>query len=62
MMHFRTDRPGICWHHFDDASKAGAPEPEIWFVDLHRNDRTPYDPEEIAILKWHIDSITKQPP
>ena len=46
--------------HYAWGSKAGAPEPEIWFVDLYHNDHTPYDPKELAILKWHIDSSKKQ--
>jgi len=46
--------------HYAWGSKAGAPKPEIWFVDLYRNDHTPYDPEEIEILKRHIDSSKKQ--
>jgi len=46
--------------HYAWGSKAGAPEPTVWFVDLYRNDHTPYDPEEIDILKKHINLSKKQ--
>ena len=66
---FRTENVG-CMHwglvngktqtHYAWGSKAGAPEPTVWFVDLYRNDHTPYDPEEIDILKKHINLSKKQ--
>jgi len=37
-------------------SKAGAPEPKVWFVDLYRKDHQPYDPKEIEVQKRHIAS------
>jgi len=40
--------------HYAWGSKAGDPEPKIWFVDLYRKDHTPYDPKEIEILRKHI--------
>ena len=26
-------------------------EPELWFHDIYRQDKTPFDPEEIAVIK-----------
>lgn len=46
--------------HYPWGSKPGDPEPEVWFVDLYRNDHTPYDQEEIEIIKWHIFASEKQ--
>lgn len=32
-------------------SKEGAPEPKLWFHDIFRPDGTPFDPEEIALIR-----------
>ena len=32
-------------------SKKGATEPEVWFHDLLRKDGTPFDPEEVALIR-----------
>ena len=42
--------------HYAWGSKAGAPEPKVWFVDLYRKDHTPYDPKEIETIRKHITS------
>lgn len=36
---------------FPWGSKAGSPEPEIWFHDIFRPDGTPFDPEETELIK-----------
>lgn len=38
-----------CKFHWD--SKAGAPEPKVWFHDLFHADGTPYDQKEIDFIK-----------
>ena len=35
-------------------SQEGAPEPEVWFSDVLREDGTPYRPEEIAAIRRHL--------
>ncbi len=37
--------------HFPWGSKAGAPEPKVWFHDILRGDGTPFDPQEVVFLK-----------
>ncbi len=32
-------------------SEKGSPEPKVWFHDIFRPDGTPFDPEEIALIK-----------
>ncbi len=32
-------------------SPEGAPEPKLWFHDIFRADGTPYDPEEVKVIK-----------
>lgn len=32
-------------------SKKGSPEPKVWFHDIFRPDGTPFDPEEVALIK-----------
>jgi hypothetical protein len=32
-------------------AKAGDPEPKVWFHDIFRKDGTPFDPEEIAVIR-----------
>lgn len=36
-------------------SQEGAPEPEVWFSDLLREDGTPYRPEEIEAIRRVVD-------
>lgn len=36
---------------FPWGSKPGTPEPDVWFHDIFRGDGTPYDPEEIALIR-----------
>ena len=38
---------GKCNFHLQWSSKAGDPEPEIWFHDIFRLDGTPYSQQEI---------------
>ncbi|MDP6545946.1 MAG: glycosyl hydrolase [Phycisphaerae bacterium] len=45
--------------HYAWGSKAGAPEPKLWFVDLYRRDHTPYDPKEIQTIKEAIHEKRK---
>ena len=33
-------------------------EPELWFHDILRQDKTPFDPEEIAVIK-QVNGITR---
>lgn len=33
-------------------------EPEVWFHDIYRQDKTPYDPEEVALIQ-SLTGITK---
>ena len=42
---------GKCNFHLHWSSKAGDPEPEIWFHDIYRMDGTPYDPQEIDFIR-----------
>lgn len=42
---------GNCNFHLQWGSKAGDPEPEIWFHDILRVDGTPYDVEEVALIR-----------
>lgn len=44
--------------HFTWGSKQGSPEPKVWFHDIFRPDGSPYDPEEIALIK----QLTSKPP
>ncbi|HGJ65971.1 TPA: 1,4-beta-xylanase, partial [bacterium] len=37
--------------HFPWGSPEGAPEPEIWFHDVLKNNGEPYDPEEVRFIK-----------
>ena len=32
-------------------SKAGTPEPKVWFHDIYRQDGTPFDPEEVKTFQ-----------
>jgi len=42
---------GKCNFHLQWSSKAGDPEPEIWFHDIFRLDGTPYSQQEIDFIK-----------
>jgi hypothetical protein len=42
---------GRIQNHFSWSSPRGAPEPEVWFHDLLRQDGTPYDPREIEVIR-----------
>ncbi len=44
---------GKCNFHLQWSSKAGDPEPKIWFHDIFRMDGTPYDPKEIEFIKQY---------
>ena len=37
--------------HFPWGSPKGAAEPKLWFHDIFRRDGTPYDPEEIRVIR-----------
>ena len=37
--------------HFPWGSKAGSPEPKVWFHDIFRRDGTPFDPQEVTLIK-----------
>ncbi len=37
--------------HFPWGSKIGSPEPQVWFHDIFRRDGTPFDPDEIKVIK-----------
>lgn len=36
---------------FPWGSKEGSPEPKVWFHDIFRPDGTPFDPEEVTLIK-----------
>lgn len=36
---------------FPWGSKAGSPEPAVWFHDIFRQDGTPYDPTEVSLIR-----------
>jgi len=36
---------------FPWGSKEGSPEPKVWFHDVFRKDGTPFDPNEVALIK-----------
>lgn len=42
---------GKCNFHLQWSSKAGDPEPEIWFHDIYRADGTPYDQHEVDFIR-----------
>jgi endo-1,4-beta-mannosidase len=42
---------GKCNFNLQWSSKAGDPEPEIWFHDIFRQDGTPYSEEEVEFIK-----------
>ena len=42
---------GKCNFHLQWGSKAGDPEPEVWFHDIFRLDGTPYSQEEVDFIK-----------
>jgi hypothetical protein len=44
--------------HFPWGSKQGSPEPKVWFHDIFRPDGSPYDPQEITLIK----RLTSHPP
>lgn len=46
---------GKCNFHLQWSSKAGDPEPEVWFHDIYRLDGTPYNQEEVDFIR----SMTK---
>ncbi len=48
---------GKCNFHLPWSSKAGDPEPTIWFHDIFRLDGTPYDPQEIEFIKRYTGKI-----
>jgi hypothetical protein len=35
--------------YFPWGSKAGSPEPKVWFHDIFRHDGTPFDPQEVTL-------------
>ena len=37
--------------YFPWGSKAGTPEPKVWFHDIFRRDGTPFDPLETALIR-----------
>jgi hypothetical protein len=37
-------------------SPEGAEEPKVWFHDVYRRDGTPFDQEEIDVLRQHTKS------
>jgi hypothetical protein len=46
--------------HFPWGSPVGAPEPELWFHDALRRDGTPYDPEEMALVREICNQAKEQ--
>ena len=42
---------GKCNFHLQWSSKAGDPEPEVWFHDIYRLDGTPYSQQEIDFMR-----------
>ncbi|TYR38465.1 cellulase family glycosylhydrolase [Sphingobacterium phlebotomi] len=42
---------GKCNFHLQWSSKAGDPEPEIWFHDIYRVDGTPYSQREVDFIR-----------
>ncbi len=42
---------GKCNFHLQWSSKAGDPEPEVWFHDIYRLDGTPYSAREIEFIR-----------
>jgi hypothetical protein len=36
---------------FPWGSKLGSPEPQVWFHDIFRKDGTPFDPDEVKLIK-----------
>lgn len=42
---------GKCNFHLQWSSKAGDPEPEIWFHDIFRLDGTPYSQQEVEFIR-----------
>jgi len=38
------------------ASPGKVPEPDLWFHDIFRQDGTPFDPEEITLIR----TLTKE--
>ena len=37
--------------YFPWGSKAGTPEPKVWFHDIFRPDGAPFDPQETALIR-----------
>lgn len=42
---------GKCNFHLQWSSKAGDPEPEVWFHDIYRLDGTPYSQQEVDFIR-----------
>ncbi len=42
---------GKCNFHLQWSSKAGDPEPEVWFHDIYRMDGTPYSQQEVDFIR-----------
>lgn len=42
---------GKCNFHLQWTSKAGDPEPEVWFHDIYRMDGTPYSQQEVDFIR-----------
>lgn len=42
---------GKCNFHLQWSSKAGDPEPEVWFHDIYRTDGTPYSQQEVDFIR-----------
>lgn len=45
---------------FPWGSPEGAPEPKVWFHDIFRKDGTPFDQEEIDVIKAHTLGATQK--
>ena len=46
--------------HYPWKSEAGAPEPEVWQHDIFRNDRTPYDEDELALFRHYLNLAARR--
>ena len=42
---------GKCNFHLRWSSKAGDPEPEVWFHDIYRLDGTPFSQDEVDFIR-----------
>lgn len=51
---------GKCNFHLQWSSKAGDPEPEVWFHDIYRLDGTPYSQAEVDFIRSVTKDKTRQ--